>query len=403
VPTKVSPVTAVKAPLKKLREVRVEMKDALVERGTETDLIVLSFMAQVHMLLLGEPGVAKSMLIEQFLSHIEGANLFEHQLNKDTEGPEIFGPVSFTAMKEDRYDRQTDGYLPWAHGAYIDEVFRSNSTVLNGMLRIINERTYKNGLQVVKCPLWTMVGAANNLPTHDREDLAAFADRLGVRRMVAPVQTQEGIMEILEGQIARDRGSSNGAVHTMVSRADLEAIQEQVLQVNVPQAIIRKMAELTQKASEKGLRLSVRRMGQGRRLVQANALLNDRGEVKQEDLRLLEHFLWNEPDEVDIAYELCLDFAGDVGRAAARLKTSHEESQQKLADIQGKLPEDGVPDDQLAGQIAKLSASTKKVEKEVGDEIDKAENDGSDPAELESIRSEVARTRQAIREILGSV
>lgn len=399
---KANPVNAAKSQIKALREVRTEMKSSLVERGTEIDLIVLSFMARVHMLMLGEPGVAKSMLIEEFLRHIEGANLFEHQLNKDTEGAEIFGPVAFSAMKEDKFHRQTEGYLPWAHGAYIDEVFRSNSTVLNGMLRVINERTYKNGLQVINCPLWCLVGAANNLPTHDREDLAAFADRLGVRRLVAPVQTQEGIMEILEGQIERDRGNGNGSI-TTISRDDMELVQGQVLQVSVPTAMVRKMAELVQRAGEKGLRLSTRRLGQGRRLVQANALLNDRGEVKQDDLRLLEHFLWNEPDEVPTAYELCLDFAGDVGRAAARMKTAHEECQQKLAEIQGKLPEDGVPDDDLASKIAKLSAETKKVEREIADEIDKAESEGSDPAELESTRAEITRTRQAIREILGSV
>lgn len=400
---KASPVTAVKAHVKKLGDIRTEMKQGLVERGTEIDLIVLAFMARVHMLMLGEPGVAKSMLVEEFLSHIEGANLFEHLLNKDTEPQEIFGPVALSTLRQDEFHRQIDGYLPTAHGAFIDEIFRSNSTNLNGMLGIVNERKFKNGLVRVECPLWTLVGAANNLPTHDREDLTAFADRLGIRRLVAPVRTQDGLIEILDGQIKRDLGESVAGSHTTITAAELEEVQEQVVRIEVPQRVMRKMAELVQRANEKQLHLSVRRLGQGRRVCQANALLNGRGEVKNEDLRLLEHFLWNDPEEISLAYELCIEYAGDIGRAAARLKTAFEEQAQKLADIQSKMPVDGVPDDDLAGQIAKLSRAVKKVEDQVEEEIDKANKEGADPAELESIGAEVTRVRQAIRELLGSV
>lgn len=400
---KSSPVATVAKPLVKLRDIRNELKLELVERGTEIDLVTIAFMARVHILMLGEPGVAKSMLIDGFLSHIENATIFKKLLNKDTEPAEIFGPIALSALKEDRFDRQTDGYLPTAHAAFVDEVFRSNSTNLNGMLQIINEGTFGVGNRVDPVNLWSMCGATNNLPTHDREDLAAFADRLGIRRMVQPVRTQDGIVDVLSGQLARNRGESIADSHTTITKEEMEQVQEAVTRVHVPERVKTKLAELWQKADTEGLRLSVRRLGEGVKGVQANALLNDRGEVKAEDLRILEHFLWNEPDEQSIAYNLCLDFAGSVGKAAARWRTAFEEEAQKLSDIQGKMPVDGSITDELAAQLAKTSRGLRKVEDSVESAIDTARDEGTDPAELESVLAEVQRTRESTRKLMGAV
>ena len=53
--------------------------------------------------------------------------------------------------------RQTAGYLPEASVAFIDEVFKANSAILNTLLTILNERLFDNGATRVRVPLVCLV------------------------------------------------------------------------------------------------------------------------------------------------------------------------------------------------------------------------------------------------------
>lgn len=98
---------------------------------------------------------------------------------------ELFGPLSMRALEEDKYVRQTRGYLPEAQVAFIDEIFKANSAILNTLLTVLNERLFDNGSQRVKVPLISMVGASNELP--ESEELDALYDRFLVRKQVQQV------------------------------------------------------------------------------------------------------------------------------------------------------------------------------------------------------------------------
>lgn len=61
------------------------------------------------------------------------------------------------ALEDDKYVRQTSGYLPTASVAFIDEIFKANSAILNTLLTILNERLFDNGTERAKVPLICLV------------------------------------------------------------------------------------------------------------------------------------------------------------------------------------------------------------------------------------------------------
>lgn len=397
------PDAAVASAVEKTRAIRTEMKDELVERGVEIDLLLACAIGKVHMLMLGEPGVAKSMTADQFLSHVDGATLFTHLLNKQTPPDALVGPISFTAMKEDSFRRVTRGRLPEANMAFIDEIFKSNSVNLNLMLKILNERKFENDGGVMDVPLWCMIAASNELPGHDKEELIAFADRIGVRRIVQPVRTDDGVRMILEGQIARNKGELLSDTHTVLSLEEIDLLQEAVKQVAVPNRVLDKIVELRIKAERENLHLSMRRVYEGVKICQATALLSDRGEVKAEDLRLFEHILWNDPDEIEIASQLTLDFAGTVGKQSARAKAAYEELQKRMSEAQAKMPADDSvqPDTEVVTELTKVMAELTKLGKQVQKDIADGTTEGHDTSELETVSAEVDRSRRSIRQSMG--
>ena len=65
-----------------------------------------------------------------------------------------------TGLENDEYVRKTDGYLPTAEVAFIDEIFKANSAILNALLTLLNERLFDNGNQRYKVPLLCLVRSA---------------------------------------------------------------------------------------------------------------------------------------------------------------------------------------------------------------------------------------------------
>lgn len=56
--------------------------------------------------------------------------------------------------------RKVDGYLPTAEVAFIDEIFKANSAILNALLTLLNERLFDNGNQRLPVPLLCLVSSS---------------------------------------------------------------------------------------------------------------------------------------------------------------------------------------------------------------------------------------------------
>jgi MoxR-like ATPase len=162
-----------------------ELDRNLLERDVPVRLLLLGALAGEHVLLIGPPGTAKSELARRLHRVFAQARYFERLLTRFSVPEELFGPLSLKALEHDKYERLTDGFLPTAQVAFLDEVFKANSAILNALLTLLNEREFDNGSGRVKVPLISVVGATNEVP--DDEALHAFYDRFLLRVTVGPV------------------------------------------------------------------------------------------------------------------------------------------------------------------------------------------------------------------------
>ena len=69
-------------------------------------------------------------------------------------------------LENDEYVRKIAGYLPTAEVAFVDEIFKANSAILNALLTLLNERLFDNGNQRFPVPLMCLVRPVLCLPFH---------------------------------------------------------------------------------------------------------------------------------------------------------------------------------------------------------------------------------------------
>ena len=271
----------------KLKKIRDELRQTFLERADLIDGALAALLSSNHVLVIGPPGTAKSMLADELCRRIEGADYFQWLLTRFTTPEEIFGAVSLKALEQDDYRRVTSRKLPEAHIAFLDEIFKANSSILNALLTLINERLFHNGKEIARVPLLTLFGASNELP--EEEELTALYDRFLVRFVVNYIVEDFRFLRMLESQAQPERTSLNFA--------ELTEMQKQVRDVSVPSHVYRSIADIRRELNKKSIQASDRRYRQSISLLQAHAYLEGEKEVHEKNLFFLEHVLWRDPGE----------------------------------------------------------------------------------------------------------
>lgn len=289
--------------------IRNELSATFLEREEVVEGMLCALVARQHVLLLGPPGTAKSELAHELCRRVEDARYFQWLLTRFTTPEELFGPISLKSLEQDRYVRVTEGKLPRAHVAFLDEVFKASSSILNTLLGVLNERRFDGGDGPARVPLLTLVGAANELP--DDEELGALYDRFLLRYQVDYLQEDFRFLQML--------GNRREARRTTVTMGELAEMHERALRVEVPDAVLRDIADLRRILAEKDVIVSDRRWRQSLDLLRARAALAGRERVTGDDLRLYAHVLWNEPSERSAVEEALREVAHGHEDEAERL------------------------------------------------------------------------------------
>ena len=284
------------------KEIRKELNNGFPEREALVDGLLSALLAKSTLFILGPPGTAKSLICQTLCKAIEG-KYFSWLIGKFTPPEELFGPPSFSSIKQDKYERITTGKLPEADIGFLDEIFKGSSAILNSLLTLINERVFYNGDKAIKTPLQCVIGASNELP--QGEELAALYDRFVLRYEVGYLKDDKNIANVISGNASCNLPK--------ITKADLAKEQAAAAAVKVSDEIIALILKIRAEVNSLGLSVSDRKFSQALSIIKAYAHLNGNTEVTNDDLDILENILWSTPEQRPTIRKAVNKYSNPVG------------------------------------------------------------------------------------------
>lgn len=285
------------------------LNSGLVGKEKVMKLGLLSILSGENMILVGPPGTAKSEIsrrLREILADTDSETYFEYLFTKFTTPEEIFGPLSIKQLQNDKFERNTEGYMPSRRIVFLDEIFKANSSILNTLLTILNERVFHNGLKREKTPLISLIGASNELP-FENDELTALYDRFLIRAVVGYVSDDE-IEELLDIK----ETDMEIPAEIKFTESDLNEIKNESEKVRVTSGIKRTIMQIRQEynkifAEDNHEIISDRKLVKMVKLLKVSAYLNGRDKVDFSDLMLLTNCLWNNPENIEKVTKLVLE------------------------------------------------------------------------------------------------
>ena len=281
-----------------------DLQKGIYEKETETSMALLAALAGENLLLLGPPGVAKSMVARRLKTAFAQATSFEYLMSRFSTPDELFGPVSIARLKtDDCYERTTTGYLPTADVVFLDEIWKAGPAIQNTLLTVMNEKLFRNGNREEQLPLKLLVAASNELPAKG-EGLEALWDRFLIRLVCSNIKEEAVFRQMLCEQ---EPDVLPPVPQASIQQAEYKQWQQEAQSLplspallNVISLIRQSLQRVTPEGSDlpRSIYISDRRWKHIARLLRTSAYLQDRPEADVEDMLPLYHCLWNEPEEI---------------------------------------------------------------------------------------------------------
>lgn len=357
------------------------MKRFLFERDDEIHTSILALIGKMHHLQYGEPGVAKSLLVDSLCDHISdfGPNdKFSYLLTKFTAAEEVLGFLDFFGLTKDGvYRKVTDRRLPAAKIAFLDELCRSSSALINSLLRIMNERQFDSGEGVIEVPLISMFTATNSLP--DSADLEALADRFHFWHEVKRIQDPSNKAELLRTHNLYE----SEEITDTITLGDIEEAHHAIDSVVISNDLIEGLLDILDKLNQLEINVSDRRARQAVKVVQAEAWLQGRQEAKLIDLLPLQHVFWKNPDDIDKVYDAVSNIASPIDKEIRAVRASINEMMHNFNKTMKDTQEEVVITSLGTECVRKLRSAQKTIN-ELGK---RAKKEGLDMTKVHDLRA----------------
>ena len=390
----------------RIQNLLTEMNKSIYEKNNEIALSLLAALAGESIILLGPPGVAKSMVARRLKIAFSDARSFEYLMSRFSTPDEIFGPVSISKLKSsDRYERAVDGYLPTADVVFLDEIWKAGPAIQNTLLTVINEKLFRNGSAEMHLPLKLLVAASNELPAKG-EGLEALWDRFIIRLECRPILREQNFIDMLtdgtsevktgETQKPDDAVSSeaitNDEYATWSSMIDKVTLAPAVIDAILSIRRALHNVNIDDAEERRDIYISDRRWKNIVRLMRTSAFIHDREQCDLTDVIPMYHCLWQEPEERDAVRNIVI-------------RVVFAPLAQKLADLKQQVNEDITYHRQehvrsFEDVIEQIGDDVRHLDESISDNLFVSEDDCSEiRSYLKDFYKEIAFTRQDLAKL----
>lgn len=345
----------------RIKALRDALSDGLYEKDEAVRLALLTAISGESIFFLGDPGCAKSMIARRIVQAFKAdgddkVKYFETLLNAYTTPDEVFGNVSLKGLNgelpdgngKEVYRRLTEGMLPEADIAFLDEIWKANSTILNSLLTIVNERKFHNGNEVQSVPLKALFTASNELPAKG-QGLEALYDRLILRLVVSFIDDEDNFFEMVNAPSSTEFKVPEDVKKLQISNAELKEWKEKIDEISLSDAaksvisairkeLVSRNEAMSEDDKQNGELFEVgdRRWKKIVHILKTSAFLNDRTEVDLMDCQLIEYCIWSTEKQQKVAREIvekCIQQNGlDCDTAIDEIKEQIEEFDAYITD-----------------------------------------------------------------------
>ena len=276
------------------------LKGELVDRDDEVDMLLLATLSRHHVLFIGPPGTAKTMMCQKW-AELTNLSFMRKLVTQYSSPDELFGPVDMESYKAGRFRRIIKGLAADTQLVLLDEVFKGSPSILNANLSIMEERIFDNG-EPVHVPLVSMIGTSNELPAHE-EGLDAFYDRFLLRKQVRYINNRDHFRQLMS--LAK-RAVSPTSIDTELNPDCIGESQNEIAGMKLSSATTDTLNTCWETLMDEEVVVSDRRWVQLQDVMAAHSWLRGYQVIMPESITVGQWVLWTDPKDQALVKRICM-------------------------------------------------------------------------------------------------
>lgn len=281
--------------------------------------------ANGNMVILGKPGEDKTGFID-LVAGAMNEELFYSLVSRTSSPEEIWGPLDLSELEKGRYVRVEQDTAFTGKFIVIDELFKTNSALANGMLDLMANRRGKNGTARKTLPCECFIGISNEMPEGGAAgELGAFWNRCELKYVVDTLKDERNFRKLRT--LSKHRQITTTFTAQELAQARLEAAQVDTSPLE--EICVQLWKEL------KEYNISSRQWHNAWRYLQAHAWLDGRDKLCEDDVELLADMFWSEPNQRIALRKTILKYGNSLTNQANEVYDATEDAWQEMEALEG--------------------------------------------------------------------